>query len=143
MVMSELHPTASRLVENAVALIEESGGSKGVNLRMIAKRVGCAHTNVYNYFDSFEDLLWGAFLAILKRWVEFTRARVGAQVDQPGLLRAFVQTQVAFAVEHPGWYRFVWLEKLPGQPPPPVLELLNVLRTNFTRRLVAGSTISS
>ncbi len=40
--------TAERLIEETLALIAERGGSQDVKLREVSRRVGCAHTNVYN-----------------------------------------------------------------------------------------------
>ena len=45
------------IVETALALINEEGSSSKVNLREIARRLGCAHTNIYNYYPSLDELL--------------------------------------------------------------------------------------
>jgi len=36
-------------------VIDKEEGLRGVNLRKIAREIGCAHTNAYNYFDSFAN----------------------------------------------------------------------------------------
>ena len=53
--------SAEQIVDHALALIAEKGTSRDVNLREISRRVGCAHTNIYNYFASLQDLLRAAF----------------------------------------------------------------------------------
>ena len=63
--------TADRFIDETLELIAEKGGSQEVNLREIARRIGCAHTNAYNYFVSFDELLWAAFRRGLKRYGEY------------------------------------------------------------------------
>ena len=53
-VKKQVNLTRDKFILETLALIREKGGSKNVNLREISKRVGCAHTNAYNYFDGFE-----------------------------------------------------------------------------------------
>ncbi len=116
-------PTDMRraLIDAALALIDEAGGCRGVTLRAIAARAGCAHTNVYNYFPSLESLFWDALLEAQRRSGE----AVGRQVAQaapgtPAVLGAFVAAMIEFARTHPGWYRLIWLEPI-GKPVPPGL----------------------
>jgi len=116
-------------------LILENGGCRGVNLRAIAARAGCAHTNAYNYFDSLEDLFWAAVL----RAVELQLADAARLEQTPAAaadpLRDFLAGQVAFAQAHPGLYRLFWLESLDGAPPPAVLQRLGEARALWVRHL--------
>ena len=126
--LRKLHPnpTSERLIEITVNLIDENGGLQGVNLRKIAKLAGCAHTNVYNYFQNFEGLLWAALERILKRWLQYTEEQEQGSPDlEPDtFLARAIASQLDFALEHSGWYRFIWLEPLSGSPPPEVMEIL-------------------
>ncbi len=107
------------LVEAALALIDEAGGCRGVTLRAIAARAGCAHTNAYNYFPSLERLFWAALLEAQRRSVEAVGRRL-AQVapGTPEVLGTFVAAMLDFAQSHPGWYRLIWLEPIGEEPPP-------------------------
>ena len=99
--------TAERFVEATLELIAERGGSQDVNLREISRRVGCAHTNVYNYYDSFDDLLWEAFRRTL---VDYAAAIVDGLDDSMTRLDYFqrlVGNLATYPQEHPGLYRFI------------------------------------
>ena len=129
--LTEYPPTPARLLNAAIAAIEEAGGCRGVNLRGIAQAAGCAHTNVYNYFSSYEALLWGALAEALERMSTFTQRRLDAVREPEEAVRAFVEAQIDFAVEHPGLYRLVWLEALAGAPPPAIRDRLAAMRIRW------------
>ena len=95
-------------------LLDEGIGIREINLRAVAKRVGCAHTNAYNYVASFEELLWWSLREALERMVGTTEP----STDN------LIETYVAFALEHPAWYRLIWLDPLGGTPPPEVEQYL-------------------
>ncbi len=115
----------NQYVEEALRQIDQAGGSQGVNLREVSRAIGCAHTNAYNYFDGLDGLLSRALVAALQRQGECSRE---ALRDGPGAprraLRAFVDGQIRFALEHPGWYRFIWLEPLRLPPPPEAIGIM-------------------
>lgn len=113
------------LLDAALALIDEAGGCRGVTLRAIAARAGCAHTNVYNYFSNLESLFWESLLEAQRRGMEFIRQHVSQAVPgSPEVFRTLVSARIEFALTHPGWYRLVWLEPLGDVPP----ELVSRLR---------------
>ncbi|MBI5549559.1 MAG: TetR/AcrR family transcriptional regulator [Deltaproteobacteria bacterium] len=115
---------AQRYVDEALVQIDRAGGLHGLNLRQVSRTLGCAHTNTYNYFDSLPDLLWQAVAAALERQIQYSlrpQERVGGR---EAAFEHFIGTQVDFALEHPGWYRAIWLEALEGPTPEPVLPLL-------------------
>jgi len=112
-------PTADRFIEETLALISERGGSEGVNLREVSRRVGCAHTNAYNYFESFEDLLWAAFRRELRAYADFLVRDLDDSLAPAAYLRRVVSSLAAYPVEQPGRYRFIAsdpidLERIPA-----------------------------
>lgn len=124
------------LVEAALALIDEAGGCRGVTLRAIAARAGCAHTNAYNYFPSLESLFWAAIIEAQRRSME-TIGRHLAQAT-PGsseVVRALVSAQFEFARTHPGWYRLLWFEPVSLQAPPGMLPALARPREGVTEMI--------
>jgi len=126
-------PARQRLIEAALALIVENGGCRGVNLRQIAARAGCAHTNVYNYFDSLEELFWAAMVHA----IDFQLGELAEQIRSPAAardpLRHFITAQVSLAQSHPTLYRLCWLEPLDGPAPAGVLERFGGMRQYWER----------
>ena len=108
-----------RFIQTTLDVIAEEGGSLDVNLRQIARRMGCAHTNVYNYFDSFADLLWAAFRRALRTYGERLIRDLDPSLDAREYLRRVIANLAAFPQEQPGLYRFVGsdplvIEEVPG-----------------------------
>ena len=112
-------PTADRFIDETLALIGERGGSHGVNLREVSRRVGCAHTNAYNYFESFEDLLWASFRHELRAYGDFLGRDLDDSLAPREYLRRVVSNLAAYPEEQPGRYRFIAsdpidLERIPA-----------------------------
>ncbi len=112
-------PTAERLIEETLALIAERGGSQDVKLREVARRVGWAHTHVYNYFASFEDLLWEAFRRTLRLYAEHIVRDLDDSLRPADYFRRLVTNLASFPQENPGLYRFIGsdpidVERIPG-----------------------------
>jgi AcrR family transcriptional regulator len=100
-------PTRERFIQETLALIAERGGSGAVNLREISRRVGCAHTNAYNYFTGFDDLLWAAFRQALRGYGVFLVRDLDDSLRPDAYLRRVVTNLAGFPQEHPGLYRFI------------------------------------
>ena len=99
--------TGRRFVETTLELIAEEGGSLGVNLRQISRRMGCAHTNVYNYFGSYQELLWAAFRQAIAIYGEHIIAGLGRDMAPARYLQQSIGNLASFPQENPGLYRFV------------------------------------
>lgn len=135
----EINPTAERLIETTVALIDRQGGLQNVNLRKIAQLSGCTHTNVYNYFHNFEELLWTAFERILDTWRAYIAEQCAPDLAPEEAYADFIAHQVDFAMEHPGWYRFIWLDPFFETPPPHIFERFHFLRAAFLDLIMKAS----
>lgn len=136
------------ITETAALLIEETGERKSVTLREIAKRLGCAHTNLYNYYGSLNEIWWDAAAWILRRMMSETREEIvnegpATGVSEQDLLRIFLKF-FDFSVDHPGWYRFLWLEKQEGSPSPEAAKTLaNAMGSVYgTLGALTGDTMS-
>ena len=123
--------TMLRLVDATLALIERNGGCRGVNLRRIAARAKCAHTNLYNYYDSLEALYWVAMDRALERLESHTAGRLASRTG----LHAFLTAQLDYARQHPGLYRLFWLEPLTGKPLPQTSRRLEAMRSLWIRQI--------
>ena len=99
--------TADRFIDTMLALIVESGGSQTVNLRQIARRIGCAHTNCYNYFSSYEHLRWAAFRRALRLYGEYLVHDLDESLAPNDFLRRLVTNLATYPEEHQGLYRFI------------------------------------
>ena len=116
-------PTPDRFIDTTLELIAEQGGSQGVNLREVARRMGCAHTNVYNYFASFDHLLWASFRRVLDDYEAHLFSGLDDSVSGDGLLQQLVTRLVAYPQQHPGWYRFIGSDPITtGDFPADILE---------------------
>ena len=102
-----MRPTAERFVETTLEAIRDGKGSQNVNLREISRRMGCAHTNVYNYFTSFEDLLWAAFRRALHMYGEYLVHNLDDELGPAEYLRRVVSNLASFPEENVGIYRFI------------------------------------
>jgi AcrR family transcriptional regulator len=118
----ERNEMTRRLIDATLQLIEENGGLNNVNLRQIARRANCAHTNIYNYYQNFEGLLWDVIARIGELWLEICTVnfRPGMPIEE--LVCQFAEIQFDFAIAHPGWYRCLWSEPLSGKPPMEIIE---------------------
>ena len=123
--------TAENIVAVTVKYIDDNNGLQGLTLRTIAKMANCAHTNVYNYFEDFNDLLWTAYSQILLHWIEYVE-QYDFNIDKPiDAYTKFISVQVDFALQHPGWYRYIWLEPTPDSLPETILAKFAVLQKQF------------
>jgi AcrR family transcriptional regulator len=124
--------TADRFVEETVALIAEKGGLRGVNLRAVSRRVGCAHTNVYNYFADYDALLWSAYRAALTIYADFLTEGLTTSESPHRFLHTLVERLARFPWENPGLFRFISSDPLPmDQIPDDVLETVGRMKQWF------------
>ena len=125
-------PSAERFIDETLALIAEKGGSKELNLREISRRVGCAHTNVYNYFTSLDDLRWAAFRKGLRIYAVAMSAGLDEPLSGHAYFRRLVGNLVGFAVDHPGLHRFLSSDPIdPDEIPADVLTTVISLKTFY------------
>ncbi len=111
--------SAERFIETTLEVIAESGGSQNVNLREISRRIGCAHTNVYNYFASFEDLLWAAFRRGLRVYGQYLVHDLDDKLAPDEYLRRLITNLATFPEENVGIYRFIGADPIDVDRIPP------------------------
>jgi AcrR family transcriptional regulator len=104
---AEATTSGERFIDTTLQLIAEEGGSLTVNLRAISRRMGCAHTNVYNYFGSYGDLRWAAFRRALRRYGEHLTHDLDRDLDAAAYLDRVIANLASFPQQHPGLYRFI------------------------------------
>ncbi|HOX48837.1 MAG TPA: TetR-like C-terminal domain-containing protein [Spirochaetia bacterium] len=128
-------------VEAYLALLDEGVPA---NFRGLAAKLGCAHTNLYNFFADWDALRWAAIAEILRRLVaamEGGAAEGGEGAGRKAVRRAEAEVQAAlrayvdFGLGHPSWYRLVWLEPLASPMPADVRSLSDEAQAAVFARL--------
>ncbi len=104
-----------RVIETALKLIDETGTK--INFRDIARELNCAHTNLYNYFDSFDALLWEAQEAIMRQLQSSIDDNTARETEPETKLAAFFHSFVDFYLKHKGWFYLSWFEPLRSPRP--------------------------
>lgn len=99
--------TSDKFIEAMLELIHENGSLTGVNLRMVAKKVGCAHTNAYNYFDGYEGLIYAAYDQALILYGLAVVEGLDSIKDRASYFLQFIKNIISFALNYPGYYRFI------------------------------------
>lgn len=127
------------IIETTLSLIEENEGIKDVNLRGIAKKIGCAHTNLYNYFNSLDEIFWEALGQVLFKMIDYVDAHSDIETDPEEKFYLMLSNIIDFSMEHPGWYRLIWLESIGGEPPHEVNKILQKPSEGLNAVLIKGS----
>jgi AcrR family transcriptional regulator len=112
------------IIATTLRLIEENGGIKDVNLRGIAKEIGCAHTNLYNYYNSFDEIIWEALGHILLKMIDYVDVRIASAANDEERFYSALEAILDFSLQHPGWYRLVWFELIGGEPSQQTAQIL-------------------
>jgi AcrR family transcriptional regulator len=129
-------PTADRYIETTVELIAEKGGSADVNLREISRRIGCAHTNAYNYFASREDLVWHALRNVLLQYGSAISRGLDDSLSPRTYFRRMFRNMVEWSVENPGLHRFISSDPMdPEEIPRDIIESVIELKNWFAKVL--------
>lgn len=105
------------ILETTARMLEETGDSKALSLRKVAREVGITPTSIYLHFDSLKDLTatvkTQAFDRLSEVLMTATADVAGSGRDR---VRAFAQAYVDFAFAHPGLYQ-VWFTSELSVPP--------------------------
>ena len=139
-------PTSERFVETTLELISEQGGSEQVNLREISRRIGCAHTNLYNYFPSYQDLLWEAFRRGLLRYGEALTSGLDSDLGPAEYLERVITNLARYPQDQPGLYRLIASDPMPiDEIPDDILTTVEAMKTWLadTVHVVSGSALST
>ncbi len=121
-----------RYIKEALSLISEKGGSMDVNLREISRRIGCAHTNAYNYFESFDDLLWEAYRRALRMYIDFFTQGLTGDLSGHDYFTRLMRNMFEFGLENPGIHRFISSDPFsPEDIPSDVIETVIDMKAYF------------
>lgn len=109
--------TKEQIIDLTLELINQNQGLRNVNLREIARVLGCAHTNLYNYFQDFEQLLWKSHETALLKMGDYVTADLDKISDIRVRLQTFFTKFIDFYLQNKGWFKLIWFEKLVAPRP--------------------------
>lgn len=127
--------TKEQIIETTLALINEKSGIQSVNFREIARKMNCAHTNLYNYFTDFDDLIWNAVEAALFNLSAYVTVDLGSNENQQIRLESFITRFIDFYLINKGWFKLIWFEKLGKSRPPENIEISHKVVYSLTDTL--------
>lgn len=131
-------PTAERYIETTLELVVEQGGSTQVNLREISRRIGCAHTNAYNYFESREDLLWHVLRRALQQYGDAITSGLDGNKSPSSNFRRLMRNLVEWSINNPGLHRFISSDPIkPEDIPQDIIENVSTMKGWITKMLRA------
>lgn len=131
--------TKEMILENTLKLIDENDGIKDVTLRDIARKTGCAHTNLYNYFSSLDDIFWEALGKVLLMMMEYSAKGINDSTDPKEALDLLLSNLIDFSIDYPGWYKLIWSESIGGSPSAEVIEIMQAPGKEFIGLLMEAS----
>lgn len=111
------------IIDAALALADSQPSMRAAGFRDIARRLGCAHTNLYNYFESYDALLWAAQEEILRRLHQAVMEKLRQSEGFSAALESFFGAMLETYLTHPGWFHLVWFEHLQTPRPQSHYEL--------------------
>lgn len=94
-----------RIIEAAVAVIEESGPGAEVHVQQIAERAGLSRSVVYRHFEDRADLDRAVQAAIVGDIASRLLPSVNLHGTGPEIVQRIVGTYVAWAAAHPALHR--------------------------------------
>lgn len=127
------------ILETTLSLIDKNEGIKDVTLRDIAKKVGCAHANLYNYFSSLDERFWEALGQVLLMMMDYSSSDLSDERDDGGRIFLLLSNLIDFSMEHPSWYRFIWFDSIGGNPSPEAARILRKPGEGFSELIKAGN----
>lgn len=120
--------TKQQIVETALELMRDKKDLRGLNLREVARTLGCAHTNLYNYFPSYSDLLWETHATLQEMFMEMLIEKLETASNAELKLNYFFRTFVDMYLNNKGWFRLAWHEYIGDERPQRDIEVTE--RTN-------------
>lgn len=109
--------TKDQVIETSALLMKDSNDLNSVNLREIARTLDCAHTNLYNYFTSYNDLLWETHTKVLSIMLNIMTEKLNTASTDDEKLIVFFSSFVDIYLDNKGWFRLIWQKFIEGERP--------------------------
>lgn len=111
-----------QVIDTVLELLKNDSDINKLNFREIARTLGCAHTNLYNYFPSYNDLLWESHSAILNNFIMEIKSRMSDEIAKHSVT-SFFEVIVNMYMDNKGWFRLSWHEYIKGERPESDIEI--------------------
>lgn len=114
---------AEIIINTFLSILNEECSSETVSFREIARRIGCNHTNLYNYFKNFDDLRVQSLIHVAQN---LRKQIIPHSTNHPpdAVFQHFVQSLVQWATQNPAIYRFLWIDNMPHESTEAVFSVL-------------------
>ncbi|HTX01410.1 MAG TPA: TetR/AcrR family transcriptional regulator [Acidimicrobiales bacterium] len=115
----------------AVGLLAETGSEEALSIRAVAARVGVTPPSIYLHFADKESLVEAVCLEAFEDFDSRLAAAAAGREDPIEVLEAIGRAYVAFALERPEQYRYMFMRRPPAglsEPTPAELETIDGLR---------------
>lgn len=86
-------------------------GYEAFSLRQVAERVGYSATTIYRYFENKDDLVFGIVDEGFRLFGDRLRGAAQSAPDPIARLRAVAEAYVRFGLEHPVYYRLMFMQR--------------------------------
>jgi AcrR family transcriptional regulator len=106
--MKKTKLTKEFIIEKTIELINREGSSKDINFRGIARELDCAHTSIYNYFDSFDKLLFECMIVSIDNFRRYIHKEISVNTG----FEKFIAAITGYFFANKGIYRLLWLDNI-------------------------------
>lgn len=104
-----------QVIDTVLELLQNNSDIDKLNFREIARKLGCAHTNLYNYFSTYSDLLWESHSAILNNFMNTLKEQMNNASPSELRVVSFFKIIVNMYMDNKGWFRLSWHEYIKGE----------------------------
>ena len=141
--------TKEQIIETALGLMRNKSDLHGLNMREIARELGCAHTNLYNYFSSYNDLLWETRASLQEIFTSALKEKLEESDTAELKLLCLFETFIDMYIDNKGWFRLAWHEHIGSKRPERDIEAdksTNEILNKYAREIceeLSGSNIDT
>lgn len=97
----------NKIILETLELMKNTGPS-AVSFRAIARSLGCAHTNIYNFFKDSESLFRVCGLTILQNLDQKFVESLKHSASKKERIKSLYSTYIHFYLDNPGWFQLLW-----------------------------------
>jgi AcrR family transcriptional regulator len=105
------------VIETTIQLILDRQGSQNLTIRDISAALGCSHPNIYNYYQTMQELRWDCLLRVLNIMLESVTQRLTTSPDREERYLDFFAALLDFSLQHIGWYKLIWFDPMEKEIP--------------------------
>lgn len=102
-----------QIVHTVLEILKNSDDIDRINFREIARLLGCSHTNLYNYFPTYNDLIWECHSTVLNNFSSSIKQIMSSDHD----MTMFFDAIINMYINNKGWFRLSWYEPIKGERP--------------------------